>query len=71
MRIDSTSFSFERYQMLRVQTRRKYGFPEIFVASDDDVATNPRVQAQAETNLTHSEGIGGPSTAPSTDSLDM
>ena len=71
MRIDSTSLSLERYQMLRAQTSGNFRISEVFVTSDDEVATNPRVQAWPPRSLTHSEGNGGASIAPPTDSLDM
>ena len=57
--------------MLRAQTRGNVRISEVFVTSEDDVATNLQVQAQPERDLTYTEGIGGPSTAPPIDSLLM
>ena len=57
--------------MLRAQTRENFRISEVFVTSDDEVATDPQVRAQVESDLNHSEKIGGPSTAPPTDSLNM
>jgi len=42
MRKVSASLSFERYQMLRAQTRGNFRISDVFVTSEDDVATNPR-----------------------------
>ncbi|CRK76318.1 hypothetical protein THS5294_02741 [Thalassobacter stenotrophicus] len=57
--------------MLHAQTRGNFTISDVFVSSDDEVATNPQVQAQLEADLTHSEDIGGPSTAPLSENLNM
>lgn len=44
--------------MLHAQTRKKCGIFRNFVCIDDDVATNPRVQAEPEGNLTLRATVG-------------